>query len=117
VPLVLFSIYLPPNTQGLPAVLSCILTERQRDKRRSSGVISMDRFTLEHQVFLYDCYVKCKSARTCERKFRRKFPNVWAPHRNVIQNLVKKLWASGTLIDKKGKTTAYSINWRNTRWC
>jgi hypothetical protein len=27
----------------------------------------MDRFTLEHRVFLYDCYVKCKSARKCQK--------------------------------------------------
>jgi hypothetical protein len=27
----------------------------------------MDKFTLEHRVFLYDAYVKCKSARKCQK--------------------------------------------------
>jgi hypothetical protein len=35
--------------------------------------------------------VKCKSARKCQRKFRRKFPRIWVPCRNSIQNLVNKV--------------------------
>jgi hypothetical protein len=62
-----------------------------RVKKQSGGVISMDRFTSEHRVFLYACYVECKSARKCKRKFRRKFPDIQAPHGNTIQNLVKEL--------------------------
>jgi hypothetical protein len=50
---------------------------------------------------LCDCYVKCKSARMCQRKFRRTFPDIQVPHRNTIQSLVKKLKKSGVLIDKK----------------
>jgi hypothetical protein len=52
-------------------------------------------------MLLYDCCVKHKPARKCQRKFRRKFPNNQAPRRNTIQKLVKKLQTSGILIDKK----------------
>jgi transposase len=61
----------------------------------------MDKFTLEHRVFLYDTYVKCKSARKCQRKFRRKFPGVRIPHRNTIQNLVNKVRSTGEVMDRK----------------
>jgi hypothetical protein len=46
-------------------------------------------------------YEKCKSVRKCQRKFRRKFSNIRAPHRNTIHNLVKKLRTNGILIDKR----------------
>jgi hypothetical protein len=51
-------------------------------------------------VLLCDCYVECKSARKCQRRFRRKFPDIRAPHRNTIQSLVKKFRTGGVLIEK-----------------
>lgn len=63
----------------------------------------MDKFTLEHRVFLYDAYVKCESARKCRRKFSRKFPGVRVPHRNTIQNLVNKVRTTGEVMDRKSE--------------
>jgi hypothetical protein len=42
-----------------------------------------------------------KSARKCHRKFRRKFPDIWALQKNTIQDPVKTLWTNGVIIDKK----------------
>jgi hypothetical protein len=53
----------------------------------------MDRFMVRT--------LKCKSARKCQGKFRSKFPDLQAPHRNIIWNVVNKLQTSGVLIDKK----------------
>jgi hypothetical protein len=113
VSLVLFAIFLQP-LEALPLTfLACLW--RLRDKEQSNGMIGMDRFTLEHWVFLYNCYVKYKSARKYQRKFTRKLPDIEAPYRNTIQNLVKKLWTSGILTTKKDEPSTYSINWRKSR--
>jgi hypothetical protein len=98
VPLVLFAIF-PPLLEACPITLLACL-RRGRKKKQLSEVISMERFILEHQVFLYNCYVKCKSARKCKGKLRRKLLEIQAPHRNILQNLVKKLQTSGVLINK-----------------
>jgi hypothetical protein len=45
--------------------------------------------------------MKCTSARKCQKKFIRKFPDIQASHRYTIQNLLIKLQTSGILIDKK----------------
>jgi transposase len=76
-------------------------------KPRCSGlsVVGMDKFTLEHRVFLYDTYVKCNSARKCQRQFVRKFPGVRVPHRNTIQNLVNKVRTTGVITDLKPERT------------
>jgi hypothetical protein len=65
-------------------------------------MLDMDKFTLEHQVSLYGYYVKYKPAKKCQRKFRRKFPGIRVPHRNIIHNGVNK---SGTdmLVNSKPK--------------
>lgn len=70
-----------------------------------SFVVGMDKFSLEHRVFLYDTYVKCNSARKCQRKFVRKFPGVRVPHRNTIQNLVNKVRTTGVITDLKPERT------------
>jgi hypothetical protein len=54
-------------------------------------VLDMVKFTLQHQAFLYGYYVKYKSARTCQRKFRVKFRGIRIPQRNSIQNVVNKV--------------------------
>lgn len=72
VPLVLLAVC---QLEARPlAFLAC--SRRGRDKKQSNVVISMDRFSLVHQVLLYVCYVKCKSARNCSRKFRRKLQDI-----------------------------------------
>jgi hypothetical protein len=38
-----------------------------------NGVISMDRFILEHRVFLHACYVKCRSGRKCQKNLDGSF--------------------------------------------
>jgi hypothetical protein len=90
VPLVLFAICAPLLGARPLTFLACL--RRGRDKEQLNAVISMDRFILEHRVFLYDCNVKwkCKSGRRCQKKLRSS-PNIPAPHRNSIDNLVKKL--------------------------
>jgi len=62
------------------------------------SVVCMNKFTLQHQVFLYDSYVKCKSTRKCQRKFRIKFPRVQVLCRN--QNLVNEVRTIGMLKDR-----------------
>jgi hypothetical protein len=39
-------------------------------------VLDMDKFAIEHQVFLYESYVKCNTTRTCQRKFGSRFSGV-----------------------------------------
>jgi hypothetical protein len=51
----------------------------------------VDKLTLEHQVFLYESYIKCNSTRKSQWKFRRKLPRVQVPIRNTIHNLVNKV--------------------------
>jgi hypothetical protein len=39
-------------------------------------VQDINKLALQHQVFLYESYVTCDSARKSKRKFRRKFPQL-----------------------------------------
>jgi hypothetical protein len=70
--------------------------------RKNIFVWDVDKFILEHQVFLYKLHVKCNSARKSQGKFRRKFPRVQVPHRDAIQNLVSKV-RTDMLMDRKPK--------------
>jgi hypothetical protein len=63
----------------------------------------MVRYTLEQRVFLYDTYVKYRSARKCRRKFRHKFHDERVPSRHTIHNLVNTLRTTELLIAKKQK--------------
>jgi hypothetical protein len=54
-------------------------------------------YTLVQHVFLYDMYVKYKSATKCQRKFR----NERVSRRQTIHNFVNKLITMWLLIDKK----------------
>jgi hypothetical protein len=69
VPPVLFAVHSPPPEIRPLTFLACL--RRGKGKKQSNGTISMDRFTLGHQLFLYGCYVKSKSARKCKSKFKR----------------------------------------------
>jgi hypothetical protein len=55
----LFAVCLP-QLEAHPLTFHACLW-RSREKKQSSVMVSMDRFTIEHQVFLYGCYVKCVS--------------------------------------------------------
>jgi hypothetical protein len=59
------------------------------------------RYNLEQRVFIYDCYVKTNSYKSCRRKFRRKFPGTTCPSGDTISKLVKKVRTHGILIDRK----------------
>jgi hypothetical protein len=59
------------------------------------------RYNLEQRVFIYDCYVKTNSYKSCRRKFRRKFPDTTCPSGDTISKLVKKVQTQGILIDRK----------------
>jgi hypothetical protein len=48
------------------------------------------RYNLVQRVFMYDCYVKTNSCKSCKRKFRSKFPDT-CPSRETISKLVKKV--------------------------
>jgi hypothetical protein len=63
----------------------------------------MVRYTLEQLVFLYVTHVKYGSARKCQQKFRRKFPDERVPRRQTIHNLVDKLRTTELVIGKKQK--------------
>lgn len=54
-------------------------------------VLDIDKFTLEHQVFLHQCCTKCDSTKKSQRKFKRKFPEIQVPNKNIVQNLVNKV--------------------------
>jgi hypothetical protein len=58
------------------------------------------RYNLEQRVFIYDCYVKTNSDKSCKRKFRRKFPETCPPG-DIISKLVKKVQTHGILIERK----------------
>jgi hypothetical protein len=57
------------------------------------------RYTLEQCIFLYDTYVKYRSAGKCRRKFR----DERVPSRQTIHSLVNKLRTTELLTDKKQK--------------
>ncbi|PNF15704.1 hypothetical protein B7P43_G12455 [Cryptotermes secundus] len=59
------------------------------------------RYSLEKRVFIYDCYVKTHSYKSCRRKFRHKFPETTCPSGDTISKLVKKVRTHGILIDRK----------------
>jgi hypothetical protein len=59
------------------------------------------RYNLEQKVFIYDCYVKTYSFKSCRRKFRRKFPDATCPYGDTSSKLVKKVRCHGILIDRK----------------
>jgi hypothetical protein len=60
------------------------------------------RYTLEQYVFLYDSYMKYRSAGKCKRKFQHKFRDERVPSRQATHNLANKL-RKGLLIDNKQK--------------
>jgi response regulator of citrate/malate metabolism len=64
-----------------------------------SSVVRYGAIHLEQHVLLYDIYVKYRSARSCWRKFRRKF--FWWKSSHQTNN--SQLRLTGTLIDKKQK--------------
>ncbi|XP_067011906.2 uncharacterized protein [Anabrus simplex] len=59
------------------------------------------RYSVSQRVFIYDSYVRTKSARTVRRLFQEKFPDVQVPGRTSIHRLVNKLRTTGSLLDKK----------------
>jgi hypothetical protein len=58
------------------------------------------QYNLEQRVFIYDCYVKTNSYKSCTRKFCYKFPET-CPSGDTISKSVKKLRTHGILIDRK----------------
>jgi hypothetical protein len=62
----------------------------------------MDKSILEHQLSSYD-YVKCNSTGKVRGNSERKFPRIWVPHRNTIQNHVNKVRTAGISINRKLK--------------
>jgi hypothetical protein len=71
--------------------------------RLVSNVFRHGVVCLEQYVFLYDTYVKYGSARKCRQKFRRKFCDERVLSRQIVHNMVNKLWVTGLLMDKKQK--------------
>jgi hypothetical protein len=59
------------------------------------------RYNLEQRVFIYDCYVKKDSYKSCWRKFHCKFPDPTCPSGDKISKLVKKVLTHGILTDTK----------------
>lgn len=53
-------------------------------------VLYMDKFTVEHQVFFYKFYVKCKFANKCNRKFRGNYLEFRFPTETVFKILSVK---------------------------
>jgi transposase len=58
-------------------------------------------YTLEQRIFLYDSYVKKKSYKSCERRFRCRYPGIRIPTSSTILRLVKKVRSTGSFLDKK----------------
>jgi hypothetical protein len=61
----------------------------------------MVKYTLEKRIFLFDSYVKKNSYKSCERRFRRRYPGVRIPTSSTILRLVKKVRSTGSFLDKK----------------
>jgi hypothetical protein len=59
------------------------------------------RYNLEQRVFIYDCYVKTNSYKSCRRKFHCKFPDTTCPSGDTISKLVKKVCIHDILIERK----------------
>jgi hypothetical protein len=75
---------------------------------QSLGVYWTDHVQYEFQtvtagrlwVFIYNCYVKKNSHKSCKRKFLCKFPKT-CPSRDIISKLVKKVRTHSILINRK----------------
>ncbi|PSN35877.1 hypothetical protein C0J52_14863 [Blattella germanica] len=61
------------------------------------------KFSLEHRVFIFECYIKKKNCGAVRRRFARKFPDDPIPSKVTILNLVKKFRETGSLLNKCGK--------------
>jgi hypothetical protein len=48
------------------------------------------RYNLDHIVFIYDCYVKKNSYKSCRRKFYFKSPNTTCPPGDTVSELWRK---------------------------
>jgi hypothetical protein len=59
------------------------------------------RYSLEQRVFIYDCYVKTDSYKTCRRTFHHKFPDTTCPSGDTVSKLVKKVRTHCILIDSR----------------
>jgi hypothetical protein len=58
------------------------------------------RSNLEQRVFIYGCYVKTNSYKSCRRTFRRKIPDT-CPSGDTLSKLVNKFRTHGILTDRK----------------
>jgi hypothetical protein len=78
--------------------------------------VDMVRYTVEQRVFMYGSYVKCGFARKCRRKFRHKFPGITVPRTTGIHELINKVRATGSLLDKEpAKKNAVCLPKKKTR--
>jgi hypothetical protein len=59
------------------------------------------RYKFEQRVFIYDCYVKKNTYKSCRRKFHLKFPDTTCLSGDTVSKLVKKVQTHGILIDRK----------------
>jgi hypothetical protein len=62
----------------------------------------MVRYSIEQRVFLIETYfTKKKSVKKCIRKFRLKFPEAPVPTQPYVNQLIRKLHITGSMLDKK----------------
>jgi hypothetical protein len=59
------------------------------------------RYNLEQRVFIYDCYVKSNSYKSCGRKFRHRFPHTTCPFGDITSKLMMEVRTHGILTDRK----------------
>jgi hypothetical protein len=53
------------------------------------------RYSLDHRVFIYDCYGKINSQKSCRRKFHHKFPETTCPSGDSISKVQTNSYLTG----------------------
>jgi hypothetical protein len=61
----------------------------------------MAKYTLQQRIYLYDMYVRYKAYPKCQMKFKRKFSGTRIPSKPMIQKVVTKVRATGSVLDRR----------------
>ena len=80
-----------------------------------SVTMPRSEFTLAHHIFMYDSHVRTESCREATRLFRDRFPDIRAPHRDIVHKLVDRFRETGSGLDRKPQRTLHALTEENLR--
>ena len=68
-----------------------------------------NELTLAHRIFMYDSFVRTESCSEVTRLFRDRFPDIRAPHRDIVRKLVNRFRETGSVLDRKPQRTRHVL--------